>query len=67
MTVFQVCFNTEGNFYCECEEGYEEGKDGKCKDFTPAECDVRPQKDDIKTMTGKKVQVKVSSSFDNQL
>ncbi|KAL5249183.1 hypothetical protein ACHWQZ_G018138 [Mnemiopsis leidyi] len=55
----EVCFNTEGNFNCECEEGFEEGKDGTCKDFTPTECDVRPKDDDIKTMTGKKVQVKL--------
>lgn len=55
----EACFNTAGNYYCECAEGFERGKNGDCKDFTPTECEVKPKNDNIKTMTGKKVQVRL--------
>ena len=33
--------------------------DGICKDFAPGDCDVTAKNDNIKTMAGKKVQVRV--------
>ena len=57
--VNEACFNTAGNYYCECADGFERGKKGDCKDFTPSDCGVKPKNDNIKTMAGKTVQVKL--------
>merc|ERR1712003_408803 len=59
----EVCFNTAGNYYCECAEGFERGKKGTCKDFTPTECDVRPKKNAINAIAGKRVQVRLKEEM----
>ena len=63
--VNEACFNTAGNYYCECADGFERGKNGDCKDFTPTECEVKPKNDNIKTMAGKRVQVKLVGEVKN--
>ena len=49
-----------GGHYCECTEGYQRGRDGTCKDFSPMDCGVSPVEDDIKSMSGQTVHVRVS-------
>ena len=57
-SVFQECFNTVGNYNCQCSEGFQKGKDGTCEEIAK-ECDIKAKKSKIKAFKGKNVNVKV--------
>ena len=59
MTHSQDCFNTDGNYHCECTEGTERGEGGVCQEMEPGECEIMPVKSVIGAFRGNNVNVKV--------
>ncbi|XP_063693608.1 uncharacterized protein LOC134825361 [Bolinopsis microptera] len=53
------CFNTDGNYHCECREGTERGEGGVCQEMEPGECEVMPIKSVIGAFRGNNVNVKL--------
>ena len=54
----QDCFNTVGNYNCECSAGFKRGNHGVCQEI-PEECDITVQKSKINAFKGTNVNVKV--------
>ena len=56
----QDCFNTVGNYNCQCSSGTERGDDGVCQEIA-GECDIKAKHSHIQGFKGTNVNVKVQS------